>query len=63
MRAKPLSLGKQRVLHLATAFSAHGMLAKPFSPEELLAAIYGVLLDQDLHREASVCRHAQPRQF
>jgi len=42
-------IGRQSVLRLATAFGAHGTLAKPFCTKELLAAISGVLLDQDTH--------------
>jgi DNA-binding NtrC family response regulator len=42
-------IGRQSVLRLATAFGAHGTLTKPFRTMDLLAAIRGVLLDQDTH--------------
>jgi hypothetical protein len=49
--------------HLVTTLGVHWTLATPLRTEELLAAMHGVLLDQDLQRESSVYRYAQPRQF
>ena len=49
-------IGTQHVLRLAAAFGAHRTLAKPFTREEFLAAIRGVLLDREAQRDSIVCQ-------